>query len=140
MVVLKYNSERVLAFFLLTTIPLDLSCIEDLSRRTLSMAVVRGPARRLDSKNKSAYASNTNANAAKPGFGKCLFKWFFRIGVLALVYTVGKYLDSIRVSFFCFLLSYEVTRLILLSITQCAPFSRFSSTNSTCSNQSSYTP
>lgn len=71
------------------------------------MAVVRGPARRLDSKNKSAYASNTNANAAKPGFGKCLFKWFFRIGVLALVYTVGKYLDSIRVSLF---ISYSPTK------------------------------
>ena len=96
--------------------------IERISRRTLGMPRAKGLARR---KNKTANINVNNVNTVRPGFGTRLSKWFFQLGALGLVYTVGKYLDSIRVSFFRFLLSYEVTRLILLSMTQYALFHAF---------------
>ena len=49
------------------------------------MPVARGPTRRK-TKNKSANINVNNVSAAKARVGKCLSKWFFRIGVLALVW------------------------------------------------------
>ena len=109
----KYRPRPVLSFMKHT------NNIERISRRTLGMPRAKGLARR---KNKTA---NINVNTVRPRFGTRLSKWFFQLGALGLVYTVGKYLDSIRVSFFHFLLSYEVTCLILLSMTQYALFHAF---------------
>ncbi|PAV15489.1 C-8 sterol isomerase [Pyrrhoderma noxium] len=67
--------------------------------RTLVMPRAKGLARR---KNKTANINVNNVNAARPGFGTHLSKWFLQLGALALVYTVGKYLDSIRYQFYVF--------------------------------------